>query len=271
MYTSFLCFFFVCGIWIIHYELPKKLKEDHYLISGMAHSYYENNSIIPNQPWISFNGIPEYLNTSCFINKQNYGQIVGYFIDKCEYNELYTEKLNEQIILEIIISWLLTIIILLATLWELAREKGNNFNSTKKYKTFVCFLVLFWMIFVLVINIFDVLSLKNTETQNEYIDKHQYNMNGQMYNVTNYWNEKFTNQYELLDLLCGLNTYAQKERMFIKFDTCQMMNTYNSYQKKDLGLMITFTLLFFASVIGIPVMQFYYDKPVEGRKDYEEL
>ena len=270
MYVAFLSFFFVCGIWIVHYEFPKHLKEDHYIISGMASGYNENNSKIPGGEWIQFKGIPEYLNTSCFISKQNNTYHVGYFLDKCSYNEMYTEKLNEQIIIEIIINWSLTMLILCACIWELAR-KEEDFNSTTKYKSFMCGLVFCWMIFVLVMNIFDVLALHNTKTQNEYIAKHQYSISGRFVNTTRFW-DQFTNQYELLDLVCGLHRYAGQESMFIQFDTCQLMNTYNSYQKKDLGLMITFTIFFFASVISIPIMSFYYDKPtVEGRKEYEEL
>jgi hypothetical protein len=259
----------ICGIWFTHYKMPKSINDNPYNVVGLVDAHYENGTVISRTTNI-FNNLPEFFNITNYLNNNNDTYYILYSVAKCHFNDNYSRKINNIVMINTCAIWIINIILLFLLGYELSKK-----NYTNEYKVFICIWQIIIFGFLLCLILFDVYSLTNFKSQEKYIGHTEYNMKGVLKtNRTSYENYKFGNQYELLEKLCGLFSYGEVEHIWAKFSIEQQIDDINSYQRIDLTIMIIFTCFAFgASCIGIAMNygMCACDENVKIKEEYGEL
>jgi hypothetical protein len=257
--------FAIIGVWVLHYEMPKYMREDPYITKGLLSARFENGSVIPSTTHF-FTSYSNLLNLSSILSKHNNTYYMEYMIEKCELNKDYDYKILNYVVFDSVTCWIINSFLFFVMTYEFLQPK-----QTHKYKFFLVIWQCLCLCALMGCVLQNIQALKNTDSKQSYVNHLRYNMNGYAKTNISYYNYfEFNNQYEFYDSICGLTRYKE-EIVYVKFKTFYPHNQ-NSYQQMDLALLICMTLASFFVNIGFLVYYCYSkDQYEEIKEEYGEL
>lgn len=254
--------FITIVLWVTHYELPHKMREEPYLVKGLCNSHFQNTSTIPGTA-IYFTSFSDMYNTTAFQLQNNNTYYVKYWIEVCTPNEKYAYTVINHVIWDFVTIWIFNCVLFCALGYELTRKENS-----KTYRIFLCVwhTLCAWALMGLIL--LDVQALKDPVSRHLYVTQPQYSMKGVVTtNTSTYDNYGFDTQFEFYDRVCGMTKFNQ-ETVWAKFEGYQL-NTYNPHKQLDLIMLVSMTMSCILVLGGYFVWYCYHDRK-ESEKIKEE-